>query len=1322
MVDEVIAICESEAGPRLALSEEQMSLEEQHNSSFASLARRTICLADAVEAMVEAVVVVDSTQSIVWMNCCAERLFGCSRTEMLGRSFRTFVSEGSPFIHTGDGILTGGNLDEGAPHGRSSGCPIAASWRRLNDARVHNKERGEISVEVYSSPVLLGDTTVELRTLRPIAVKHDNPRGNISPNVCSRAVEAMAHAVDDAVLITDADLSESGPRVLFANAASVRIFGHSPTEMLGKTPEFFQSPPMEPKLLDKHRSELAQGRTIHGELTLSRRDGSPLRIQRVTVPITDEEGKPTHFITRIRDLTDDHSRIRVIRETQEFLRATLDAIAAHVAVVSPSGAILAVNEAWMAFARSNGLPDADFIGANYFSTGCSSPLNTKGAQDAECARHGLQAVIAGTTNHFFMEYECSSPTEKRWFSLRGSPFQEAAPRRAVIAHADITERKLAEERLRRQFEGQRLLSEFSKRLIDLPNEDAESVMSDILDAISLFLGADRAYVFQLEQDGVTVHQVYGFSQPHLPEHLRFAVDACRASLRVDDAASEEPRTRLAMMLEHLRPDRPLVVPNTAALDDDSPGRQMFDHCGIRSLMAIPMVEGNRVMGFLGIDTIEKERTWSEDDRGFLQSFVELLTTATSRWRSEELLRSIVEGVSASADNTSFLSVLVEQICRGLKVHYAFIAELVGNGEARTLAFVGPNGSIPPAVLPLTGTPAVEIVERGGQWIFRKDVQATFPDDEMLRRFGIESYAGVPLCDASGRVIGFMAIMHKRHLGGAKLVVDVMRAFAARAASEIDRRHKDEALLALNHALELRVAERAAVAARQAAAMDATTEGMAIMEGEMYVYMNDAHAQMFGYESGRMLLGHSWRELFSSDECERIDSDVRPVLLYEHKFRGQFIGKRCNGSTFDVHLALNLTERGDIICCCEDITEQKRIQSELAAHRDELRIANIELSSAVQLKDEFLASMSHELRTPLNAILGMTEILLEEMVGALNDKQVSFLRIVDESGKHLLSLINDILDLSKIEAGKLALEFSMVDVRTVCEAGLRLVKPAADAKKHKLNLNCPANLERIRVDERRLKQMLVNLLDNALKFTREGGTMGIDVEQDLERGTISFSVWDTGIGIAGEHIPQLFKPFSQLEHGLAKQHAGTGLGLSLVKRLAEMHGGSVSVETTIGVGSRFTVSLPHAPRTTYTESSPPSSYHTQRMNLLPPGMSCTVLVVDDNLSNLQMLRDYLVLKGYNILTAQSGPEALDVLETTTIHAVLMDIQMPGMDGLEVIRILRRDQRYADLPIIAVTALAMTGDRERCLTAGATEYAPKPLSPRQVAISLARLLHS
>jgi signal transduction histidine kinase/ActR/RegA family two-component response regulator len=436
------------------------------------------------------------------------------------------------------------------------------------------------------------------------------------------------------------------------------------------------------------------------------------------------------------------------------------------------------------------------------------------------------------------------------------------------------------------------------------------------------------------------------------------------------------------------------------------------------------------------------------------------------------------------------------------------------------------------------------------------------------------------------------------------------------------------------------------------------------------------------------------------------------------FRGEFIGKRRDGSTFDVHLSLSLADEGDIICCCQDITEQKRIQTELSAHRDELRLANVELSRAAQHKDEFLASMSHELRTPLNGILGMTEIMIEQIVGKLNEKQLSCLRVVDESGKHLLALINDILDLSKIEAGALGLELSVVDARAVCEASLRVVRPAADAKTHKVNLNCPANPGYLRVDERRVKQMLVNLLDNAIKFTPAGGFVGLDIEDHPELGAIFFVVWDNGIGIAAEHQSQLFKPFSQIELGLAREHSGTGLGLSLVKRLAELHGGSVSVESSAARGSRFTISLPRGS----------GRMPVPAVRSITPGRPSraviagtpTILVVDDNVPNLTMLRDYLAIKGFDVITAQSGQEALEIADRTSISAILMDIQMPGMDGLAAIRTLRRSQLHAKVPILATTAHVMPGDRERCLAAGATEYLAKPMSPRQIITILLRIL--
>ncbi len=280
-------------------------------------------------------------------------------------------------------------------------------------------------------------------------------------------------------------------------------------------------------------------------------------------------------------------------------------------------------------------------------------------------------------------------------------------------------------------------------------------------------------------------------------------------------------------------------------------------------------------------------------------------------------------------------------------------------------------------------------------------------------------------------------------------------------------------------------------------------------------------------------------------------------------------------------------KGDItgvVLVFRDITDRKRAEEALAEERAlladrvkeqtiELTRANAELAHAARLKDEFLANMSHELRTPLNTILGMSEALQEEVYGVLNKRQLSAVRSVEESGRHLLALINDILDLSKIGAGKLELSITPVDVESVCQASLRLLNQAAHKKHLKVSTMFDSTITTIHADERRLKQVLVNLLSNAVKFTPKGGKIGLDVEGDPKKHVVHFTVWDTGIGIANKDIERLFQPFVQLDATLSRRYEGAGLGLSLVSRILDMHGGSVSVESEVGKGSRFTVSLP-----------------------------------------------------------------------------------------------------------------------------------------------------
>jgi PAS domain S-box-containing protein len=267
----------------------------------------------------------------------------------------------------------------------------------------------------------------------------------------------------------------------------------------------------------------------------------------------------------------------------------------------------------------------------------------------------------------------------------------------------------------------------------------------------------------------------------------------------------------------------------------------------------------------------------------------------------------------------------------------------------------------------------------------------------------------------------------------------------------------------------------------------------------------------------------------------------------------------------------------------DLTERKRLEQTLEDERHslaqrvqdrtiELARANTELARANHLKDDFLSSTSHELRTPLNAIIALSESLCAGVYGTLDPHQNEALGLVMESGYHLLDLINDILDLSKIEAGKLEIQAITTPVEPICEMALRMIKQQAEQKKLVVAFSMASQIDVIRADERRLKQMLVNLLSNAVKFTPQGGKIGLQVKLE-GAGAIRFTVWDTGIGIAPDNLGRLFQPFVQIDSALSRQYPGTGLGLVLVRQLAEMHGGSVGVESQVGQGSRFYFTLP-----------------------------------------------------------------------------------------------------------------------------------------------------
>ena len=394
-----------------------------------------------------------------------------------------------------------------------------------------------------------------------------------------------------------------------------------------------------------------------------------------------------------------------------------------------------------------------------------------------------------------------------------------------------------------------------------------------------------------------------------------------------------------------------------------------------------------------------------------------------------------------------------------------------------------------------------------------------------------------------------------------------------------------------------------------------------------------------------------------------------------------------------------------------LAEREALADRVAERTAELQRANAQLFRAAKVKDEFLANMSHELRTPLNAILGLSEALGDGMYGPLDGDKRAAIRTIEESGAHLLSLINDVLDVAKIEAGMLEIERDAVSIDALCHASVALLREAAHRKQITLRYGgCNGENCIVAGDFRRLKQVLVNLLSNAVKFTPAGGRVTLDVEQ--ADGVVRMIVSDTGIGIAEEDFDRLFRPFVQIDSGLSRSHEGTGLGLTLVAKLVEMHGGSVGVESTPGGGSRFTVTLPGG-----TARGSESAGHRDVQAARLDGVR--VLVAEDNETNAQIVVRYLRAQGAEVGVARDGEEAVAMAAAGAWSVVLMDIQMPRMDGITAARKIRESRSGARLPIVATTSFAMPHDRRRALEAGMNDYMAKPLRLKQLTRLIAEL---
>ncbi len=1092
------------------------------------------------------------------------------------------------------------------------------------------------------------------------------------------------------------------------------------------------------------------------EMQFRRPDGSPGTILVTSRPAKGEHGEYAYIEGIVEDITERKQAEQALRDSmrrqqaaEQFTRAIIDALSAHLCVLDENGEILTVNQSWREFAEANPpMPSNYGIGANYLEICRAGTI--KDAPASEFCRQ-LQAVLTGEKTRCQFEYPCHSPGEKRWFMAHVTRFSQAGPARVVIAHEDITARRLAEENLRLNEARYRSLISAMAEGVVMQDQSGEIIEYNV--AAERILGLSR-------------DQLLGLT-------------------------SLEPRWRAVREDGSLFPGEQHALPVALRTGQGVYGMVQGIHTPENQLRWIlvnaePLFHEGETSPYAAVATladITERRNIQmelERQRGTLQAVLDNSPVAVqvfsadgklllSNERAEQLLGRPVKPETALAD----LNRVYEVFIHGTDIHYPpekmpLVNALLGKTtQVEDMEVRRPDGSrvlLQVLASPIQSTENQCYGEISSCVVMFQDITERKQNELRLRQtrerlqLAVEAGGiGIWKLNPRTQTLEWDAMMFQLYAITPGEFDSTYQAWRNRVhpddleASEIALQQVIEGKQAnFNHQFRIILPDGRIrhIQAHAKPHFDQAGQPVSLLgvnwdvteelESARILLATQRLGQVGGWE-----LDVATRKLAWSDEVYRIHglepgtpTDVETAIQFYHPEEQprllRVLGTCIERSVpFDLecrfisaaghHLWVRVmgepVRAGDRVAkvrgLLQDITHRKRIEQELLQAKEAAEAAN-------QAKSAFLANMSHELRTPLNAILGFTQILLGDH--DLPDNLRPQLRSIQRGGDYLLTLINDILDLSKIEAGRIELFPEEVELAPLFDDVTEMFRFRAEQKAIAFQYNPDASLPYIvYIDPKRLRQVLMNLLSNAVKFTEQGHVL---LNTGYRHGYLCVLVEDTGPGIAAEHLEEIFKPFTQTGENRYKIQ-GTGLGLSITLKIVQLMGGDIKVESQPGRGSRFRVNIPmeagfNAPAPETEESSSAEKiigYHPTQADLRRP---LRILIVDDITDNREVLYHILKPLGFVLEEAEDGDICLERVPTFRPDLVLLDMRMPRLNGLDTIQHLRSMPEGEKLPIIIVSASAYQDDQQKAIERGGTEYLHKPITREELLAALRRHL--